>query len=211
MNLATTLKGIISDPQMHARWLNSLSYLEYRGFRKIARSRSTEEMTFDILMHTAEEVRHSLFFKKQAVRIGGNDFDSFREDALMCPESLKSYFFEIDSKATLAISSLEKHLLSGAAYSLVTWLVEKRAMSIYQVYEELLKASSARFSLSGVLKEESLHLKEVGNNAERLLIKHGFDIALISAIEEREFNKLWSLIEANVLGLGLKDHPEIAV
>jgi hypothetical protein len=211
MSTETLLKKIMNKPLIHARWLNSLSYLEYRGFRKIVRSRSTEEMTFDVLMHAAEEVRHSVFFKKQAIRIGGDSFEKFNEETLLCSKALKSYFFEIDTKSTFAITGVDTDLLSNAAYSLVTWLVEKRAMSIYEVYEELLEKSSASFSLSGILKEESLHLKEVGESAEQFLVKNGFNTALISQIEELEFNKLWSIIGAHVRDSELNMKSEIVL
>lgn len=196
MNQTTVLlKTIMSDQQTHAKWLNSLSYLEYRGFRKIVRSRSTQEMTFEVLLHTAEEVRHALFFKKQAIRLGGSRFNTFHEDNLLGAKDLKSYFYEIDSKTQQALKLIDKNLFSNAVYSLITWLVEKRALSIYHVYEKLLIQSSATFSLSGVLKEEGLHLQQIGENAAQFLRQNGYNNTLLFEIEESAFQKLWNSIE----------------
>ena len=32
------ISQIVADPALHARWLNTFSYLEYVGFRKIVKS-----------------------------------------------------------------------------------------------------------------------------------------------------------------------------
>lgn len=198
MQITNTLKKIVEDPKTHACWLNSLAYLEYRGFRKIVRSRTTEEMSLEMLLHTAEEVRHSLFFKRLAVKIGGNEFKYFEVKSLLCFQDLKNYFYEIDSRTTSALIGIGSGIISMAAYSLVTWLVETRAISFYEKYDQVLKAASAEFSLSNILKEENIHLKEIGTKADRLLREKGFDIDLIFDIEQREFNKLWNSIEIEV-------------
>ncbi|HEY8270010.1 MAG TPA: hypothetical protein VIG33_03925 [Pseudobdellovibrionaceae bacterium] len=195
MNIVNTLKVIVDNPRIHACWLNSLSYLEYRGFRKIIRSRTTKEISLQILIHSAEEVRHSVFFKRQAVKIGGNDFIHFAEESLLASQALKNYFYKIDARTMAAIEGVQGSLLSEAAYSVITWLVETRALSLYEEYEKILRASSAQFSLSSILREESLHLKEIGISAARFLLEQGFDLQFIAAIEKSEFEKLWIAIQ----------------
>ncbi len=188
MNLACNLRKITQNPMTHAKWLNGLSYLEYRGLRKIIRSHSTEDMDSDVLFHAAEEIRHAVFFKRQAMKIGGKKFSQFNEETLICAPGLKKYFYEID----LGV----KNLISADVYAVVTWLVEKRAMALYTTYEQTLREKSFSFSLSGILREEAIHLDELGSRAESLVRNMGFEPLHFLKIEEREFNSFWSNIEA---------------
>jgi hypothetical protein len=199
LQIRTTLRRITEESERHARFLNSLSYLEYRGFRKIARSRQTEQINLEILLHTSEEIRHALFFKRRAVELGGLRFDHFSPECLLAERALKNYFYQIDAQTVKLISSSPK--LHEAAYYLITWLVEVRALQIYHEYELLLKAGNFGFSLSGILKEESHHLKQLGEQAQWILKDQGFSPETFRDIEEAEFQRLWSEIESEVMAL----------
>ena len=54
------------NPNLHARWLNMFSYLEYIGFRKIVKSQGAENLSLETLGHAVEEGRHALMLKKFA-------------------------------------------------------------------------------------------------------------------------------------------------
>lgn len=162
------------------------------------RSRSTDQMSWDILLHTSEEIRHSIFFKRQAMLLGGNHFQSFAEDVLLCSDSLKKYFYEIDILTVDSIKKISSPTLQEAAYLLVTWLVERRALSIYATYEDILKSDNHTFSLSGILKEEKFHLQELGAQAEQILLDHGFNPKHVADIEKNQFEFLWARIERAV-------------
>jgi SPX domain protein involved in polyphosphate accumulation len=43
--LEKCLAKILEDPNLHASWLNTFSYLEYVGFRKIVKSQDSESMS----------------------------------------------------------------------------------------------------------------------------------------------------------------------
>ncbi len=43
--LEALVDRIVADPALHARWLNTFSYLEYVGFRKIVKSQKAEALT----------------------------------------------------------------------------------------------------------------------------------------------------------------------
>ena len=80
------ISQIVADPALHARWLNTFSYLEYVGFRKILKSQRAEVLTAAILTHACEEGRHALGLKKLAVKLGGDGFDSYAPQVLLCGE-----------------------------------------------------------------------------------------------------------------------------
>ena len=53
--LEDLIGAIVADPALHARWLNTFSYLEYVGFRKIVKSQRAEVLTAAILGHACEK------------------------------------------------------------------------------------------------------------------------------------------------------------
>ncbi len=65
MELNNILPTIIAQPQLHARWLNTLSLMENTGARKISASEDPVTVTYIILKHAAEEHRHAFYLKKQ--------------------------------------------------------------------------------------------------------------------------------------------------
>jgi hypothetical protein len=51
----TAIAAIVVDKKLHARWLNTFSYLEYIGFRKIVKSQMAEALTNKVISHALEE------------------------------------------------------------------------------------------------------------------------------------------------------------
>src|SRR6476646_4684980 len=49
------LDRIVVDPRLHARFVNTLSRLEYVGVRKILKSRRSERLDIDGLQHILDE------------------------------------------------------------------------------------------------------------------------------------------------------------
>ena len=47
--LEDLIGAVVADTALHARWLNTFSYLEYVGFRKIVKSQRAEVLTAAIL------------------------------------------------------------------------------------------------------------------------------------------------------------------
>ncbi len=101
---------IVADPALHARWLNTFSFLEYIGFRKIVKSQRAEVLTAAVLGHACEEGRHALGLKKLAVKLGGSAFNSYAPEALLCGEEAAAYFQDLDQacEATFADRSAEE-------------------------------------------------------------------------------------------------------
>lgn len=153
---------IVSDNDLHARWLNTLSYLEYIGFRKIIKSQDAGNMTQQTLQHANEEGRHALLLKNICLKIGGSRYDSYHPSKLLKGFEAELYFQSIDSGAEALLSSIASgKALSKLTYLAVTWLVEVRALNVYGAYTEALRARSLSSPLASLLKEEERHLEDV--------------------------------------------------
>lgn len=63
------LNTIIASDELHAKWLNTLSFLENCGARKIAACEHPTLVKEEMLKHAAEEFRHALHLKRQIGRI----------------------------------------------------------------------------------------------------------------------------------------------
>ena len=124
MDIAIALRQIVADRELHALWLNSLSYLEYRGFRKIARSQRSGDVTLDVLMHAMEEVRHAIVFKRQALRVGGESFRAYTEETMLAGPAVKKYFDDLDAAVAHQLGDVNRDELARAAYCVITWLIE---------------------------------------------------------------------------------------
>ena len=153
--------AIVADPALHARWLNTFSYLEYVGFRKIVKSQRAEVLTAAILGHACEEGRHALGLKKLAVKLGGSAFDSYAPEALLCGEEAEAYFQDLDQSCDEAFADRSADERAKLAYGYVTWLVERRALEVYGIYKSALGESEIARKLGGLLAEETKHLADV--------------------------------------------------
>ncbi len=152
---------IVADPALHARWLNTFSFLEYIGFRKIVKSQRAEVLNAAVLGHACEEGRHALGLKKLAVKLGGAAFDSYAPEALLCGEEAESYFQELDQYCDEAFADRSADERVKLAYGYVTWLVERRALDVYGIYKSALGESEIARKLGGLLAEETKHLADI--------------------------------------------------
>lgn len=90
------LETIIQEPKRHSRWLNTISFLEHIGSRKILATQSgigTGEM---ILRHASEEARHAHFFKRMSERISPGSCPDYQTGNLHCGFSAFLYFQRLD-------------------------------------------------------------------------------------------------------------------
>jgi hypothetical protein len=156
--LEELIGAVVADPALHARWLNTFSYLEYVGFRKIVKSQRAEVLTAAILGHACEEGRHALGLKKLAVKLGGAEFDSYASEVLRGGGGLFSgprQGLRRGLRGPLRCRARKTH------YCYVTWLVERSALDVYGIYKKALADSDIARKLGGLLAEETKHLAEV--------------------------------------------------
>lgn len=152
---------IVADESLHAKWLNTFSFLEYVGFRKIVKSQRAEVLSAAVLNHALEEGRHALGLKKLAVKVGGPEFDSYAPEAMLCGEEAEAYFQDLDGACDEVFSNRSEAERAKLVYCYVTWLIERRALGVYGAYKKALGDTEIARKLDGLLAEETRHLAEV--------------------------------------------------
>jgi hypothetical protein len=159
--LEAVIASVVKDDHVHARWLNTFSFLEYIGFRKIVKSQRAEVLNRALLMHALEEGRHALLLKKLAVKLGGQAFDFYRPETMLCSDAAKTYFRELDHGCDEKFSHLGEVERAKLVYLYVTWLIERRALDVYGCYKKMLGDSDLAPKLNALLAEEVGHLRAV--------------------------------------------------
>lgn len=189
------LTELVRVSDKHARFVNTLSMLEYMGARKIFKSQRADSVSISLLYHAADEIRHARLLKRSALRMSDGNLDSYKEEHLLCGSAARKYFQTVDHLS----ESQEVQLTSPLRYALTTHLVERRVLKIYPMYEAILARESqfcAQHAVIGaILKDEERHMDQV---SQRLLQDAHIskkDLERLSAIEETEFYELtqaWS-------------------
>lgn len=179
------LTHIIQNTSLHAQWLNTLSYLENCGARKIARCQHPTLVQEEMLKHAAEEFRHAYHLKRQIDKIAS---------------PLPDYTSILGGKATLHYLNaldvqtcrfLPKAHLKYAAYLLVTYAIELRASALYPLYHDLLKQHQSPVTVKCILLEEEEHLNEMRSQLA-LLPNHQTYVEKTIALETVLYNQ-WIL------------------
>jgi len=163
MQLKNLLPQIISDNQLHARWLNTLSLMENTGARKISASEDPVTVTYIILKHAAEEHRHAFYLKKQIEKTG-DVCPTYAPEYLLAPAYSKYYLNQLDIDVCRYLKNelgLKGAQLRFAAYLLVTYAIEVRADELYPVYQEALDDAGSKVNVKSIILEEEGHLEEM--------------------------------------------------
>ncbi|MBM9498853.1 hypothetical protein JWG44_01105 [Leptospira sp. 201903071] len=157
------LKKIIEDPKIHSRWLNTISFLEHMGSRKILMTQSDSGMGEMILRHASEEARHAHFFKRMSERVSPGSCPDYKPENLHCGFPAFSYFQRLDALVLkgLNTSGIRGKKQSVLSYLYVTHLIEERADFLYQEYDQILENSGIAVSLKSIIKEEESHLADM--------------------------------------------------
>jgi len=169
MNTNALFSLIVANPNLHAKWLNTLSLMENTGARKISASEDSETVTYIILKHAAEEHRHAFYLKKQLEKLGENLCPTYAADYLLAPRDSKFYLNRLDVKVCRYLKT--KLHLSGkemrfAAYLLVTYAIEVRADELYPIYQEVLSEAESKVNVKSIILEEEGHLEEMLNQLQ---------------------------------------------
>jgi hypothetical protein len=181
---------VAKEPRLHARWLNTFSFLEYIGFRKIVKSQRAETLNAIVLGHAVEEGRHALRLKKLAMQIGGQDFDSYAPEFMICGEEAENYFQSLDHDCEAQFAGLPDQLRSKLTYHYVTWLIERRALDVYGIYQQAVKGTIVAEKLKGLLAEEVGHLEQVEADLAASDPQHKENAARFIALETRLYDSL---------------------
>lgn len=193
MEFQQLLERIVQDGVTHAKWLNTLSFMENAGARKISKCEHPVSVTLIQLKHAAEEHRHAYYLKKQIGKIDAELCTSYKAEELLAPVATRQYLHSLDVKACRYLQTafnLNKEELKFAAYLFVTYAIEVRADELYPVYQDILTKESSRIMVKSIILEEEGHLEEMINQLNDFSAdwkQHADNILMI----EKELHDEW--------------------
>jgi hypothetical protein len=166
--LKKILKIILRSEELHVRWLNTLSYLENCGARKIAACEHPTQVKEEMLKHAAEEFRHAHYLKRQIERVSSRNLQDYSLPFLLGGTASLHYLKALDLGASRYLSrlGLSKTRIKEAAYLLVTYAIELRAAELYPIYDEQLRQIHSKVTVKSILLEEKEHLMEMRQGLE---------------------------------------------
>ncbi len=158
------LKKIVQEGSIHATWLNTLSFMENAGARKISKCEHPTLVSQIQLKHAAEEHRHAYYLKKQIGKINPELCKTYESTELLAPIATSQYLHSLDIKACRYLQEafqLNKTDIKYAAYLFVTYAIEVRADELYPVYQQALTEASSKIMVKSIILEEEGHLEEM--------------------------------------------------
>lgn len=190
MQIQGILENIVNDNVLHAKWLNTLSYMENAGAKKISASEDKEKVNLIILKHAAEEHRHAYYLKKQLEKLGGDLCKTYTNDELLTPNHTKFYLNALDVAVCRYLKQqfdLTGTELKFAAYLFVTYAIEVRADELYPVYQDVLTKAGSKVNVKSIILEEEGHLEEMLNQLKSFSSDWEKHAALVIEIEQGMF------------------------
>lgn len=164
------LERVVGDVALHARWLNTLSYLENAGAKKIARYEHPTRVKEETLKHAAEEFRHAHHLKRQIRRLTEQVPEDYSVTSIFGHFKTWRYLDSLEVFVSRCVrercNSLDE--MHEAAYILVTYAIELRASELYPEYDEVLHTARSKVSVRSILLEEEEHLEEMRHALEKM-------------------------------------------
>jgi hypothetical protein len=182
--LGPLLDRVIADPRVHARFVNTLSRLEYVGVRKILKSRRAERLDEDGLQHILDEAAHALRLKKAATALAtaagvrGSAVGTFADDATLAGGAGETYLQALDHRAEEALADLAPDARG------------------YPLYDARLKARGAAFSVAAIMRDEGRHLEEMAARLGAALPDWRPRLEPLLEAEEALFSRFLAAVEA---------------
>lgn len=169
MEFYNLLEKVVQHDEIHSKWLNTLSFMENAGARKISACEHPTEVSLIQLKHAAEEHRHAYYLKKQILKINPEYCKTYNSNELLASIATRQYLHSLDIKACKYLQQafqLTKEELKYAAYLFVTYAIEVRADELYPVYQEILTKTSSKIMVKSIILEEEGHLEEMINQLD---------------------------------------------
>ncbi|WP_374306390.1 hypothetical protein [Methylocella sp.] len=197
-SLEAAIAVVTAEPRLHARWLNTFSYLEYVGFRKIVKSQRAETVDSELLTHALEEGRHALGLKKLAVKLGGEEFEAYAPELLLCGDDAEAYFQNLDAGCDALFAHLPDAQRAKVVYCYVTWLIERRALDVYGRYKAALGTSPLASRIAGLLMEEEKHLADINREIAKADPEFQTRAPELEALEKRLYETFLGQLSAEL-------------
>lgn len=196
------LTKIVQRNELHQKWLNTLSFLENAGARKISACEEPELVDITQLKHAAEEHRHAYYLKKQIQKLDGQAPRHYGLSDLLAPVPTRQYLHKLDIQCARYLKKqfgFEGRKLKYSAYLYVTYLIEVRADELYPAYQDVLTEQQSKVTVKSIILEEEGHLREMISMLESLHPDWQTHAAHLQAVEESLFNNWFKQITENVL------------
>lgn len=196
------LHAIVSDAFLHAKWLNTLSFMENAGARKISASEHTIKVNLIQLKHAAEEHRHAYYLKKQIRKLVENKCLTYKNNELLAAIATKQFLNALDIKTCKYLKSefnLEGEELKYVAYLFVTYAIEVRADSLYPQYQEILTKTNRKVMVKSIILEEEGHLEEMISQLQDFSPKWEKHAEHVLSLEKVLFEEWIAQLEKEVL------------
>lgn len=157
MCFSDVIPALAKSKDLHSRFINTLSYLEYVGARKILKSQDESSISMELLAHIAEEVRHAQVLKKIALKMSDHRLPTYADDQLLAGAEARAYIQAVDRSSEKENSSFKNYLYT-------TLLLEERAKKIYPFYEPILAEAGFPGALRAIVLEEESHLHQISKH-----------------------------------------------
>lgn len=196
-----TLYTIITHHALHARWLNTLSFMENMGARKISACENIETVDLIQLKHAAEEHRHAYYLKRQIGKLIPIGCESYAVSDLLAGFCTKQYLHKLDMKCSRLLKEhygLSEIPLKYAAYLFVTYAIELRADALYPIYQSVLDQLDSKVMVKSIILEEEGHLEEMTLQLEKFDPQWQIFAGKITAIESSLFEDWFDAVQADV-------------
>ncbi|ANG65801.1 hypothetical protein JG731_03215 [Chlamydia gallinacea] len=171
------LKHIVASSNTHSKWINTLSFLENCGAKKISASEHPTQVKKEVLKHAAEEFRHAFYLKKQISRITSEPFLDYSLDSVLGGNIAKYYLHLLDLRISKLLKThyhINNQRLKTTAYILVTSAIEMRAFEVYPIYHRVLQNVESTITIKSIILEEQEHLEEM--EAELSTLPHANEL-----------------------------------
>lgn len=156
--MESLLETFIASDGLHAKWLNTLSYLENCGAKMIAACEHPTLVKKEMLKHAAEEFRHALHLKRQIDKLDAPPLPTYALPYILGGAATLHYLRALDVQAC---RYLKAYSLVDGAYLLVTYAIELRAEKLYPLYDDALRKAGSPVRIKSILLEEKEHLQEM--------------------------------------------------
>ncbi|WP_140939626.1 hypothetical protein [Sphingobacterium lumbrici] len=158
------LRHLVNNNELHAKWLNTLSFMENAGARKISLCEHPTNVDIIQLKHAAEEHRHAYYLKKQIGKINSHSCLTYNNNELLAANATRYYLHALDIQTCRYLKEnfqLKGSALKYAAYLFVTYAIEVRADELYPRYQEVLTEQNHKVMVKSIIVEEEGHLEEM--------------------------------------------------
>ncbi len=183
---------------IHAKFINTFSFLEYIGARKILKSQADHQLTEPLLAHASEEIRHSLILKNLALKLSQGLLTTYQDVHLLCGSASKKYIQTVDHEIEKSLNSELNIKNVFLNYLLTTLLLEKRVVQIYPAYNKTLGTLGFPNKFVAIMSDEGKHLQSITQSLKEHPQSTGELVTSLLKMESGAFEEFMSAVQVSL-------------